>query len=102
MIRRDMGDAFFLFAQHDHAQLSGQLAAHYGNRFFGKPDPPEPTIRAVGLHDCGWPLHDDQPTLNKDGLPLDVFETPLDIAISVWQAGVERVANEDGYAQLLV
>ncbi|HEV8290336.1 MAG TPA: DUF3891 family protein [Tepidisphaeraceae bacterium] len=102
MIRRDMGDWFFLFAQHDHAQLSGELARHYGNRLFARPDPLGPTIRAVGLHDCGWPLHDDRPTLNKDGLPLDVFETPLDIAIGIWQAGVERAGDEDLYTQLLV
>jgi hypothetical protein len=102
MIRRDAGDQFLLFAQHDHAQLSGELAGHYGNRFFARPEPPEQTIRAVALHDCGWPLHDERPTLNKDGLPLDVFETPLDVAIAVWQAGVERVAKEDAYTQLLV
>jgi hypothetical protein len=97
-----MGDSFLLFAQHDHAQLSGELAQHYGNRLFARPESLESVIRAVGLHDCGWPLHDDSPTLNKDGLPLDVFETPLDIAIAVWQAGVERVAQEDAYTQLLV
>jgi len=102
MIRRDMGDSFFLFAQDDHARLSGQLAKHYGNRLFAKPDPLEQTIRAVARHDCGWPLHDERPTLNKDGLPLDGFETPLDVAIGVWQAGVERVADEEVYTQLLV
>ncbi len=102
MIRRDMSDLFFLFTQHDHAQLSGELGRHYGNRHFTRPDPLQETIAAVARHDCGWPLHDDRPTLNKDGLPLDVFETPLDIAINVWQAGVEAVANENVYMQLLV
>src|SRR5205823_9167662 len=102
MIRREMGSSFLLIAQDDHARLSGELARHYGNRFFAKAEPFEETIRAVALHDCGWPLHDDRPTLNKDGLPLDVFETPLDIAIYVWQAGVEAVANENVYTQLLV
>ena len=80
MIRRDMGDSFFLFAQDDHARLSGQLAKHYGNRLFAKPDPLEQTIRAVARHDCGWPLHDERPTLNKDGLPLDV---PLRLGLAV-------------------
>jgi hypothetical protein len=56
----------------------------------------------VAAHDCGWPLHDDRPTLNKDGMPLDVFQTPLDVAIAVWQAGVEKVAGEELYTQLLV
>jgi len=102
MIRRDMGHSFFLFAQDDHARLSGELALHYGNRFFTPPEPAEEAIRAVGLHDCGWPLHDQSPTLNKDGLPLDVFETPLEIAIAVWQAGVEKAADEAAYTQLLV
>ncbi len=97
-----MGDSFFLFAQDDHARLSGELARHHGNRLFAKPDPLEETILAVARHDCGWPLHDDRPTLNKDGLPLDVFETPLDVAIGVWQAGVEKVADEAAYTQLLV
>jgi uncharacterized protein DUF3891 len=59
-------------------------------------------VRAVGLHDCGWPVHDERPTLNKQGLPLHVFETPLNVALEVWQAGVERVANEEPYTQLLV
>jgi hypothetical protein len=102
MIRREMGNSFFLFAQDDHARLSGELARHYGNRLFARPDPPEETNRAVALHDCGWPLHDDRPTLNKDGLPLDVFETPLDVAVGVWQAGIEKVANEADYTQILV
>src|SRR4051812_9931994 len=102
MIRRDMGDSFFVFAQDDHAQLSGELVRHYGNKLFSRPDPLEETNRAVALHDCGWPLHDDRPTLNKDGLPLDVFETPLDVAVAVWQAGVEKVENEAAYTQLLV
>ena len=89
-----MGSSFLLFAQDDHARLSGELARHYGNRFFAKAEPFEETIRAVALHDCGWPTHDERPTLNKDGLPLDVFETPMDVAIGVWLAGVEKVADE--------
>jgi Protein of unknown function (DUF3891) len=95
MIRRALGDQFLLFTQHDHAQLSGELARHYGNRLFARPQPLEETIGAVARHDCGWPLHDQL-------LPLDVFETPLDVAIAVWQAGVERVADEPAYTQLLV
>jgi len=102
MIRRDTAHAFMLFAQDDHARLSGELSLHYGNRFFTMPEPREETIRAVRLHDCGWPLHDAQATLNKDGLPLDVFETPLEIAVEVWQAGVDKVADEAAYTQLLV
>src|SRR5258706_14070723 len=102
MIRRDMEKSFLLFTQDDHARLSGELARHYGNRFFAKAEPLEETIRAVARHDCGWPLHDQMPTLNKDGLPLDVFETPLDVAIGVWQGGGGEGGDEAVYTQLLL
>ena len=54
------------------------------------------------MHDCGWPLHDDCPTLNGQGIPLDVFETPPQIATRVWSASAERAAALDDYAGLLV
>jgi hypothetical protein len=47
----------------------------------------------IELHDCGWPLHDERPTLNEAGLPLDVFESPRAIALEVWQASAERAAE---------
>src|SRR5258705_12481122 len=102
MIRRRVGDWYFLFAQHDHAHWCGELAARYGNKNFDRAEPFQQSVRAVGLHDCGWPIHDQRPTLNKQGLPLHVFETPLNVALEVWQAGVERVADEEPYTQLLV
>jgi hypothetical protein len=102
MIRRQIGDEFFLIAQHDHAILSGKLAEHFGNVRFARPSPWESVILAVRMHDCGWPLHDDQPTLNPRGLPLDVFETPRQIALKVWAASAQRTAAIDPYAGLLV
>ena len=36
----------------------------------------ENTITGISLHDCGWPIHDERPTLNPDRIPLDVFESP--------------------------
>ena len=102
MIRRQVGDEFFLIAQHDHAILSGKLAEHFGNASFARPAPWESVVMAVRMHDCGWPLHDDQPTLNAHGLPLDVFESPRPIALKVWTASAERTAAIDPYAGLLV
>jgi hypothetical protein len=102
MIRRQAGDEFFLIAQHDHAVLSGQLAEHFGNTKFARPTPWESVITAVRMHDCGWPLHDDDPTLNSQGLPLDVFESPRPVALKVWAASAERAVAIDPYAGLLV
>jgi hypothetical protein len=35
-------------------------------------------------------------------LPLDVFESPRDVALEVWQASAQRAAPRDDYAALLV
>ena len=102
MIRRQEGNDFLLITQHDHALLAGELAEHFGNEFFATPDPRESAIKGVSLHDCGWPLHDNDPTLNKSSLPLDVFESSREIALQVWTASVEGAAARDGYAGLLV
>src|SRR5437868_1530507 len=92
MIRHPHGNEWFLIPQHDHALLSGKLAAHVGNglrrpqssRGFAPPLPHQAVVEAVSLHDAGWPLHDEQPTLDEKQLPLHVFETPPAISTRVW------------------
>ena len=100
MIRHRRGDEFLLFTQHDHALLSGRLAEHISGGLITKPLPQ--AIQGIALHDCGWPLHDDHPTINPKGLPLHVFETPPQIATQVWSASARRAANKDPYSGLLV
>lgn len=102
MIRRDAPQAFDLIAQHDHALLAGFMARHIGNARFAPPEPFHNTIRGIDLHDSGWPLHDDHPTLDANGHPLDVFQTPPEIALTVWAASADRAAAQDPYAGLLV
>ena len=102
MIRRHVGDWFYLISQNDHAHLSGRIAAHFGNAMFAPPDPREETVTAISMHDCGWPLHDEQPLLNRDGLPLDVFESPLTNSLRLWTAAAERAETVSPYVGLLV
>ena len=103
MIRHRRGNEFLLIAQHDHAQLAGRLAAHLGNDRFAPPTPLDAVVAGVALHDCGWPLHDDHPTLNPQGLPLHVLEVPMRIATRVWTESSRRATEEGGaYAGLLV
>jgi len=102
MIRRTLRDRFFLITQDDHAHLAGVLARRWGNTRFSRPEPAESTFLGATLHDCGWPLHDLAPTLNQRGLPLDVFETPREIALRVWTASAQGAAQRDAYAGLLV
>jgi hypothetical protein len=100
MIRRDSGRDYLLITQTDHAAVAGELASHCGNSRFSKPSPV--VIAATKLHDSGWPLHDDAPTLSDRGIPLDVFEVPRSIALKVWAASADRAAGADPYAGLLV
>lgn len=100
MIRHRHADEFWLFTQHDHALLSGRLAEEISGRVIARPSPQ--TIQGIALHDCGWPLHDDAPTLNPAGEPLHVFETPPRISTRVWSASASRAANKDPYSGLLV
>jgi hypothetical protein len=101
MIRRDDGGDFLLIAQYDHALVAGVLAEQFGNETFAAPEPRAQTIRGVALHDCGWPLHDDAPTLNKQGLPSDVFETTRPVGLKVWAASADKASAADPYAGLL-
>lgn len=100
MIRHRHADEFWLFTQHDHALLAGRIAEQISGRVIARPKPS--TIQGIALHDCGWPLHDDDPTLNPAGEPLHVFETPPAISTRVWSASASRAANKDPYSGLLV
>src|SRR5688500_14994524 len=102
MIRKHVGGEFWLVTQNDHAILAAQLAERVGGRGYQAPVPS--AVRGIALHDCGWPLHDDDgPTLNPQGFPLDVFESPRHIAMRVWSEGARRAARDgDAYAALLV
>lgn len=102
MIRRQVGDEFFLIAQDDHARLSGRIAEHFGNERFTPPQPRAETIAAISMHDCGWPLHDEKPELNKSGQPLDVFESPVANSLRVWTAAADQAEAYGPYAGLLV
>jgi hypothetical protein len=102
MIRHRRGEDFLLITQHDHAQLSGRFARHVGNALFSTPLPFDETIDGISLHDCGWPLHDDSPTLSPQGYPLDVLESPMSIATRVWSESASRAAAHHPYSGLLV
>jgi hypothetical protein len=100
MIRREVGDEYWLIAQNDHAVLSGQLAEQFGGA--GIQSPSRAAITGIAMHDAGWPLHDEAPTLNNDHIPIDVFESRREVALKVWTASAQRAAVVDPYAGLLV
>jgi hypothetical protein len=102
MIRHRHGDSFFLVTQDEHAKLSGTLAARVGNDLFAMPSPYDDVVRGISMHDSGWPLHDDSPTLDEKGLPLHVFESPAETSTAVWSESVRRASEAGDYCGLLV
>lgn len=102
MIRRDCSSHFLLITQHDHALLAGEFARRLRQDWLAAPSPYEETLEAIAQHDCGWPLHDDSPTLDSQGWPLRVFEAPVALATQVWSASVARAMNLGDYQGLLV
>ena len=93
---------FWLIRQDHHANLAGELAAAFGNDLYMPPADREQVVLATSMHDAGWPLHDDAPELSELGLPSDVFETPIERGVRVWEEGAARAEAVDPYAGLLV
>jgi hypothetical protein len=107
MIRREENGTWYLIRQDDHARLSGDLARQIGNERFQPltscdPDLAAKAILGISMHDEGWPLHDDQPTLNPRLHPRDVFESKTDQVMKIWTESANRAQWADPYAGLLV
>lgn len=66
IVREEADGTLIMIAQTDHAKLSGQLAAHWGNARFERPRPWAPLIRAAAYHDSGWFGYETKPTIMED------------------------------------
>jgi len=68
----------FVIEQIDHARMSGQLAAAFGNAEFAPLVPREPLEFVIAHHDEGWLELDAQAKRDpKTGLPYNLTQTPL-------------------------
>jgi hypothetical protein len=102
MIRKRVGETFWLITQRDHALLAGQIARAWGNRQFAKPVGGDVVYTAVDDHDDGWPDHDDHPTLDEAGRPTDVFEAARALSHPIWLNSARRATERGLYTGLLV
>lgn len=98
--RRDGGSR--LFRQHDHALLSGQLAAAWT----GIGRDPSPLgfelVLATALHDIAWRELDAAPMLDPEtGHALPFHAYPLDEKVSAYRRGLDEVGHLHPYAELL-
>jgi Protein of unknown function (DUF3891) len=102
MISRQNGRELLLISQHDHSQLSGELAKRIGNGLFAPPSPFESVVHAIADHDCGWEDEDRRPAIDPQGQPVQIFEADAMTAVNAWEKSVNPLIARDPYAGLLV
>ena len=97
MIRRALPEGDLCITQHEHALHAGRLAA----RFAGLPAPREALVRAVALHDAGWPLFDDAPEPLPAGRTPPVFDMETGTTTPAWRRSI-AVARAAGPLEALL
>ncbi|MGH3004776.1 MAG: DUF3891 family protein [Gaiellaceae bacterium] len=104
MIVRDAGDSWQVVLQPDHADLSAQFAAAWGNPDgFVPPSPPEPVMVATARHDDGWAVWERAPALDRDGAaPRNFLDVEVPSHLAFYRAMIAAVLDHDAYAGLLV
>lgn len=89
--------------QASHAWVSGQLARHWGNDAFQRPDPFEDVCLGAEQHDVGMAEWDVHPTIDpRTGYPYDFVALPKDVALRLWADSPTKVLTQSPYAALLV
>lgn len=95
--QKQCAESWWLVAQPDHAELSGDLAANFVSPLFPCVTP---TIAdAVRLHDAGWaifpPEADPQvkPMIGDDWKPRSFIEFPPEDFLRAWTASIESAEN---------
>jgi hypothetical protein len=105
MIVREGADGeLILIAQTDHARVSGQCAAHWGNGAFARPEPNEAVVRAAMFHDSGWYDYEASPTIAPDnGRPLNFMQVPWGKPQrQAFEWAIEWMTRVDPYSGLLL
>jgi hypothetical protein len=98
----ERSDEFRLVTQPDHANLSGQVALHWGNETFETPDPHHSMIIAGEDHDHGWKKYDLTPHIDDTGKPIGFREAMGDEWTTFYGSGVENTMDVDLYSGLMV
>jgi len=115
MLKTLRDNKVWLVSQPDHGEVSGLLAAHWGNDDFSRPghfaQSSEPerlraeTVLAIAQHDNGWWEWEAAPELVVDeGLPLDLTEMLKNQqdGMNRWRLGIPRLSRDHPYASLLI
>ncbi|MGH7772218.1 MAG: DUF3891 family protein [Candidatus Binatia bacterium] len=107
MVVRDLPDGSAIVStQEDHAELSAQFAAHWGNKNFAKLRPYQSMVFATTYHDSGYREWEGDPPMNVEkGRPYGHRESPPgfeEVELEAYVKNTQWVRSHDPYAGLLV
>ena len=98
MIVRDLGDAWQVVLQVDHAELSGAIADAWADRG----ERHASVVLAARRHDDGWAVWERSPLVDDTGAPVNFLDVRVPAHLAFYRAGIAAMADEDPYAGLLV
>ena len=107
MVIRELKDGSCIAStQEDHAELSAQFAAHWGNKDFARLRPYDTMVFATTYHDSGYREWEGNPPMNVEkGRPyahreeIPSFEA---VELRAYARNIDWVSSQDRYAGLLV
>lgn len=102
MIVAEYQDYFRTITQSDHADLSGQLAAKWGNNQFIRPEPYISFVTMAGVHDNGWWGWDMSPKITEDGRPMNFYQIDRDEWATGNGVGIDNYSPRDSYGGLVL
>ncbi|MCW2997265.1 MAG: hypothetical protein JWN65_814 [Solirubrobacterales bacterium] len=106
MIVRDIGDAWQVVLQTDHAALSGDFARAWGNERFDTPRPLGTVATAAARHDDGWAIWERAPSVlaTDEGVirPRNFLDVQIRSHLAFYRAQIAAVGDENAHAGLLI
>jgi len=96
VIVRDLGDAWQVVMQPDHADLCAAFA-----RAWATPLNPS-LVLATERHDDGWAAWEQDPRVDGDGKPVNFLDVDVRSHLAFYRAGIAAITEQDPDAGLLV
>jgi hypothetical protein len=103
MVLHHTDSGVICIGQTAHAWVSGQLARHWGNAQFARPEPFGDVCLGAEQHDVGMAEWDLRPELDPaTGFPRSFMAMPLETHLELWSRAPGKVLTQSPYAALLV
>jgi Protein of unknown function (DUF3891) len=96
MIVRDLGDAWQVVMQTDHADLSAAFARAWATPLSRS------LVTATERHDDGWAVWEQAPRVDESGKPINFLEVDVRSHLAFYRAGIAAITEQDADAGLLV